>query len=245
MFTEKPTPEKLTLVSHALCPFVQRAAIALAEKAVAFDRIDVDLGNKPAWFQEISPLGKTPVLLAGEGRSRTAIFESSVILEYLEETLPHHPLYPGDPLQRARERGWIEFASAVLGGISRLYNAPDAATLDAETRALTGMFRRVEAELQARPIGPWFGGGAFGIVDAAFAPVFRYFDTFQAEAGLSLLSGLPAIAAWRDDLARRPSVQAAVAADYPARLKRFLLDLDSQLSALISAHRPKDVAASA
>lgn len=237
--------EKLTLVSHALCPFVQRAAIALAEKAVAFDRIDIELGNKPAWFLNISPLGKTPVLLVGGGAARIAIFESGVILEYLEETLPHHPLYPSDPLQRARERGWIEFASAALNGIARLYHAADAAAFEAEARALADMFRRVESELQGRGAGPWFGGGAFGIVDAAFAPVFRYFDIFETEAGLSLLDGLPAIAAWRGDLARRPSVRAAVAADYPARLTRFLLDRDSHLSAVIAAHPPRGVAATA
>ena len=73
---------KLTLISHKLCPYVQRAVIALAEKGVPFERIDVDLANKPDWFLTVSPLGKTPVLLVGD----TAIFESAVILEYLEDT---------------------------------------------------------------------------------------------------------------------------------------------------------------
>ena len=53
---------RLTLISHHLCPFVQRAAIALAEKGVEFERIDVDLANKPDWFLAISPLGKVPLL---------------------------------------------------------------------------------------------------------------------------------------------------------------------------------------
>ena len=53
---------ELLLVSHALCPYVQRAAIVLAEKGVAFERRDIDLSNKPAWFLALSPLGKTPVL---------------------------------------------------------------------------------------------------------------------------------------------------------------------------------------
>ena len=72
----------LKLISHKLCPYVQRAVIALTEKAVAFERVDVDLANKPEWFLAISPLGKTPVLKIGE----IPIFESAVILEYLEET---------------------------------------------------------------------------------------------------------------------------------------------------------------
>ncbi|HWP16720.1 MAG TPA: glutathione S-transferase family protein, partial [Xanthobacteraceae bacterium] len=98
---------KLTLVSHKLCPYVQRAVIALTEKRVPFERVDVDLANKPEWFKKVSPLGKTPVLLVGD----TAIFESAVILEYLEETQPN-PLHPGNPLMRAEHRAWIEFGSA-------------------------------------------------------------------------------------------------------------------------------------
>ena len=60
---KEPTVTKLTLVSHKLCPYVQRAVIALTEKGVPFRRVDVDLANKPDWFKAVSPLGKTPVLL--------------------------------------------------------------------------------------------------------------------------------------------------------------------------------------
>src|SRR5437764_2510093 len=116
---------KLTLISHKLCPYVQRAVIALTEKGVPFERIDIDLSNKPDWFLKISPLGKTPVLVV----DGTAIFESAVILEYLEETQPH-PLHPADPLHRAEHRGWIEFGSAVLNDIAGFYGAKDKATFD-------------------------------------------------------------------------------------------------------------------
>ncbi|WP_299782037.1 glutathione S-transferase family protein [uncultured Roseobacter sp.] len=79
----------LQLMSHALCPYVQRAVISLTEKGALFDRTDIDLANKPDWFLQISPLGKTPVLISvGQ-----PIFESVPILEYLEETQPH-PLHP-------------------------------------------------------------------------------------------------------------------------------------------------------
>jgi glutathione S-transferase len=89
----------LKLISHKLCPYVQRAVIALTARGVAFERIDIDLASKPDWFPAISPLGKTPVLLVGD----TAIFESAVILEYLEETQPYQ-LHPADPLGRAEHR---------------------------------------------------------------------------------------------------------------------------------------------
>src|ERR1700681_4417849 len=105
----EPVMTTLTLISHHLCPYVQRAVISLTERNVPFKRVDVDLADKPGWFKAISPLGKTPVLKVGE----RAIFESAVILEYLEETQPM-PLHPSDALARAEHRGWIEFGSAVL-----------------------------------------------------------------------------------------------------------------------------------
>ena len=94
-----------------MCPCVQRAAIVLAEKRVNFERRVVDLANKPDWFLAVSPLGKTPVLLAGEEPDRTAVFESAVICEYLDDTLTPH-LHPADALERARHRSWMEFGSA-------------------------------------------------------------------------------------------------------------------------------------
>jgi glutathione S-transferase len=81
-----PDPS-LTLISHPLCPFVQRAAIVLLEKGVSFDRINVDLADKPDWFLALSPTGKVPVLkVSQEDGSDAVLFESMVICEYLEET---------------------------------------------------------------------------------------------------------------------------------------------------------------
>src|SRR5688500_5394287 len=125
----------LKLISHKLCPYVQRAVIALTEKGVPFERIDIDLANKPDWFLKISPLGKTPVLLVGD----VPIFASAVILEYLEETAPR-PLHPAAPLVRAEHRAWIEFGSVVLSDIAGFYAAPDEATFKAKTAQLEQRF---------------------------------------------------------------------------------------------------------
>ena len=143
----------LKLISHKLCPYVQRAVIALTEKGVPFERIDIDLANKPDWFLAISPLGKTPVLLVGD----VPIFESAVILEYLEETEPK-PLHPADPLRRAEHRGWIEFGSAVLNDIAGFYSGPDEATFKARMSQLEQKFARLEARVAA---APWFDGEDF------------------------------------------------------------------------------------
>ena len=214
----------LKLISHKLCPYVQRAVIALAEKGVPFERVDIDLANKPDWFLALSPLGKTPVLMVGD----VPIFESAVILEYLEETQPK-PLHPADPLRRAEHRGWIELGSAVLNDIAGFYAAPDQAAFDAKTSQLKQRFARLEARVAA---APWFDGENFSLVDAVFGPVFRYFDVFDEIADFGILADKPKLARWRKALAARPSVRAAVSADYPALLRSFIERRNSWLSGL-------------
>ncbi|HEX2545186.1 MAG TPA: glutathione S-transferase family protein [Ramlibacter sp.] len=217
----------LTLVSHALCPYVQRAAIVLAEKGVSFERRWVDLADKPAWFRAVSPLGKTPVLLVGE----EAVFESAVICEYLDETRGS-PLHPQDPLQKARERGWMEFGSGVLNTIWGFYTAADEGALESQRAALRAQFVQVEAALD--PQGPWFGGERFGMVDAVFAPVFRYFEVFERIGETGMFVGLPKVGRWRAALAQRLSVRGAVLEDYSQRLENFLLTRGSALSRRIA-----------
>lgn len=213
------------LVSHTLCPYVQRAAIAFAEKATVVERRYVDLSNKPDWFREMSPLGKVPLLCV---KSRV-LFESSAICEYVEETTPGR-LHPNNPLDRAEHRSWIEFASATLNDIAGLYNAPDRTTFEAKANLLGTRFDRLEARIGE---GPFFAGEPFSLVDAAFAPVFRYFDTFESACSLFLLEGRPKVMQWRHHLSVRASVRRAVGIEYQTELTAFLSARNSYISGLV------------
>jgi len=209
----------LKLISHKLCPYVQRAVIALNEKGVPFERIDIDLADKPAWFLKISPLGKVPVLTVGAETGEVALFESNVICEYIEETQPGPNLHPADPLRRAQHRAWMEFGSAILSDLWGLETTQDAATFESKRQALIAKFERVEAALSE---GPFFAGESFSLVDAVFAPIFRYFEVFDELSDLSIFDRTPKVRAWRAALAQRPSVKAAVGPDYPQLLRAFL-----------------------
>lgn len=225
----KPAESKsrLTLVSHHLCPYVQRAAIALAEKGVQFERVTIDLAAKPDWFLTLSPLGKVPLLIVRQDDgSEVVLFESAVICEYLEETQAGARLHPADPLARARHRGWIEYGSSILADLWGFETARQAGVYEAKRQALTDKFARVEAELGD---GPFFSGEAFSLVDAVFAPIFRYFDVFEELGTPTLFNGMPNVSRWRAALAARPSVVHAVGQDYPARLRTFLVDHDAHL----------------
>ncbi len=206
--------DELVLVSHVLCPYVQRVAIALHEKGVMFRRVDVDLANRPDWFVAVSPLGKTPLLRVDDA----VIFESAVILEYLEETTAP-ALHPATPLQRADHRGWIEFASSVLNDIAGLYNAQDPSAFALKRGALRAKFERLEDRLVG---APFFDGADFSLVDAAFAPVFRYWEVFDQIAPFGTFEGLRKVQAWRAALSRRESVRLAAVPDYAKRLHAFL-----------------------
>src|SRR5215475_9447023 len=159
----------LKLISHKLCPYVQRAVIALAEKGVPFERIDIDLANKPDWFLKISPLGKVPVLVVATEQGEVALFESNVICEYIEETQAGIKLHPSDALKRAEHRAWMEFGSALLGDLWGFETTTDPATFENKRQALSAKFARVEAALGQ---GPFFAGASFSLVDAVFAPIF-------------------------------------------------------------------------
>jgi glutathione S-transferase len=81
--------------------------MVLAEKRLPYERIEIDLKNKPADFHKVSPYGKVPVLLDGE----TRVYESAIVNEYLDEKYPDPPLMPPAPEGRAYVRMWVDFAN--------------------------------------------------------------------------------------------------------------------------------------
>lgn len=213
----------LTLVSFDLCPYVQRAAIVLAEKGVPFERRTIDLAAKPDWFRALSPLGKVPLLLVGD----EVLFESAAIVEYLEET--HGPaMHPADPLLRARHRAWMEVGASLLDDLWVLETTKDPTVFEARHTQMRSKFIRLEAQVTD---GPLFAGTRMSIVDAVFAPVFRYFDVFDTITDLGILTDLPKVARWRAALAARPSVQNAVSPTYPEQLRAFV---QSQAGVLVT-----------
>lgn len=203
----------LELVSFAICPYVQRAVIALKEKSVEFDVTYIELDNPPSWFKEISPLGKVPLLKVDD----EVLFESAIITEYLDEVYPP-ALHPRDPLLRARHRSWIEFGSNLLVEQTRAMLAQDEDGFLQQTEALGGGFARL---LGAIGDGPYFMGEHFSMVDAAYAPFFMRYEILK-EYRDDLEDLLPTrLASWSGQLLARPSVRDSVVDDFRQRLVSF------------------------
>src|SRR5262249_24033987 len=110
--------------------------------------------------------------------------------------------------------------------------SPDRSAFDAKLVALREKFARLEAELGK---GKFFAGEKFSLVDAVFAPVFRYFDTFDRITDLHVFDGLAKMKAWRNALAVRPSVKAAVVPNYGDLLRKFVLRKNGVLAELARA----------
>jgi len=219
----------LQLISHHLCPYVQRAAIILSEKNIPHKRTYIDLANKPEWFLDISPLGKVPLLISDEA----VLFESQVIADYLDEVTPNS-LYPSSPLQKARHRAWITFASDTLNVIGGFYSAPTESEFKEKTKQLRAKFTKVEQEVS----GPYFDGKSFQLIDGVWATVFRYFDAFDQIADFGILTDLEKIQSWRALVSKRASVVTATPNGYAQRLTMFLKDRNSYLSGLTKSSSP-------
>ncbi|KAI8369810.1 glutathione S-transferase [Choanephora cucurbitarum] len=165
--------DKLVLYNAPVCPYAQRAYIALKEVGVEFDLVDIDLLNKPDWYKDVNPELKVPVLKINEYN----LAESMVIVEYINDRYPEKNLLPKDPLKRAQIRFAIEyFSSKVTPEFYKfLMNIKaENARADYEKNINQALARFDELLKEQSATGPYFLGEEFSLADIAIAPfVFR------------------------------------------------------------------------
>jgi len=218
---------KLKLISFSMCAYVQRARIVLLEKNIPHEVEYIDLDAPPAWFFDVSPLEKVPVLLVDE----QALFESMVICDYLDEVTADN-LYPEDPLLKARQRSWIVFGDGILDTVYSLLAAQDEKAFKRARATILDRLDAVEESLQEEQL---FGGEGFGMVDVSYAPIFRFLAALKQYAQLDFFADTPALAAWAQRLLVRPSVANSVPEGYAAQLPGYLKRPDTVLKALIDS----------
>jgi stringent starvation protein A len=182
----------ITLYDADRCPYCARVRIALAEKGIEYDTIEIDLADRPAWIYEKNPLGKVPVI----EEDAFVLPESEVINEYLDERYPEPSLWPADPGERALARLLVFRFDELSKPYYALRRGEEGAG-EALGRALA----RLNVVLEAQP---FLTGREFGLADIAYVPwILRARDRM----GVPLYS-TPAVAAWLERLAERPSVAA-------------------------------------
>jgi glutathione S-transferase len=171
--------------------------VALAEKDLPWEPVEVDLARKPPRLLELNPpRGAVPVFEV----DGATIVESRTILEYLEDRHPERPLLPRDALARARVRNVADRMDADLGpALGRWVHAAEAdrARLGEDVRAALG---RLEALVPADD----FLCGAFSLADVCAAPLALRLPPALSPASL----GLARLAAWLARVRARPSFAA-------------------------------------
>lgn len=223
---EAPAQPRPVLVSFKLCPFVQRAAIVLAEKRVEHDIRYIDLASPPDWFLDMSPLKRVPLLAVGE----QVIFESAVISEFLDEAYAGR-LHPEDPLERAKNRAWIEFGTECTFDAHRLAIQKSESDFIAAREAFWRKLDRLEAVVRGQP---YFNGPNFSLVDSAFAPMLLRLDYLEPlGTGVFDDSRHPRLVAWKDGLLRHEAVRRATAHDLRDQYHEFLLTSGGYVAGLL------------
>ncbi len=197
---------KLHLISFKTCPFVQRAVITLKHKNIDYDITFIDLAEPPDWFLELSPLAKVPVLKVDDD----VLFESAVINEYLDD-ITGGELQPEDPLERAKNRAWVEFASNMIGNLYMMKMSKDEERYTRYRDALVDQLHRVEKRLGD---GPWFNGDDFSLADTAFAPLFKQNSVAQHRLSVIDPASMPKLNAWAERLLALPEVQDSVVTEF-------------------------------
>ena len=166
----------ITLYEHPLSPYAQKVKIALREKGVPFEAAmpgGLGAGGAAGDFVAASPRAEVPALVDGDVR----VFESNIILEYIEDKWPTPALLPASPAERARARmleevmdTHFEAINWAMGEINWFRRAEGdlAETLKGRAAEQTrGFFKWLEDQLGGRP---WFNGAAFGWGDLCVVP---------------------------------------------------------------------------
>ena len=155
----------MTLFSRADDPWSHRTRIVLAEKSIHVETIDVQGGNLPEDLLDLNPYHTVPTLVDRD----LVLYDSRVIIEYLDERFPHPPLMPVDPVARAQfrlalyriERDWYSLAQQIDDVADRKQGQRARKILRDSILASTDVFKAK----------PYFLSDEFSLVDATIAPI--------------------------------------------------------------------------
>ena len=211
---------RFMLCSFKTCPWVQRAAIVLQAKQIAYEITYIDRDKRPAWFLAVSPHSKVPVLQID---GKDALFESNAIAEYLEETAEPR-LHPADPIARARNRAWTDFVTTFASAVTNTAYSDTEEEFTARTAKIAAPFAKLEEALAKRGnAGPYFNGGKLSLVDAAYAPFLQRYTFMDRLRPLGIIEKFPHLGAWRDALLAAPAVKASTVPEIEAAWQENLI----------------------
>ena len=201
---------KLELILFKACPYAQRVAIILGHVGLPFERTLINPAERPGWLKDLSPQGGVPLLRVDED---VVLFDSSAIGEFINDSAAAG-LLPSAPLARARARGWIDFSGSCLDGFSAMITAADEKAFALAREGLMKHLHWLEDAWEGD--GPLFAGHRFGLVDAAYAPLFMRMRALEAIVPFQEPEVLPLVSRWAAALLEMDAVNHAIDGDFSA-----------------------------
>ncbi|KAG0270094.1 hypothetical protein DFQ27_000752 [Actinomortierella ambigua] len=208
--------QKFTLFSSVVCPWAQRARVAIAETGLKAETVEIDLTRpRDPWYLEINPYGQVPALKV-EGED-FVILESNIVAKYIAELHPEAGLIVADPKERAQSDFLIhQFSNRVHSVFFKFIHTLDKVKrneLEADfLKQLHDFTRFLEKASQSTGKGPFIHGAKFTFADLSLAPlVSRYFlaERLHPDYKFPNRKSHPELSRffdWQDAVLARPSV---------------------------------------
>ncbi|KAJ2957061.1 hypothetical protein NQZ79_g7169 [Umbelopsis isabellina] len=211
-----PLSAKLTFYTAIVCPYAQRAAIALKEVGAEYEKVEIDLQNKPSWYKDVNPETKVPALTV----DKTNIAESLVLVELIHDLFPEKKLLPDDAVKRAQIRFFVEYwATKVASSQFKLLQTRNnkEARQATYSEINTALKRINELLLEQASEGPYFLGSEYSIADINIAPfVYRFqllVNKFLKDEGELQYNEYPRLKQFIEGVVERDSFKATIAPD--------------------------------
>lgn len=194
----------MKLVIATPSPFARKARVALLEKGIPFETLIDNPWNPGAQAPAHNPLGKIPVLIADDGLT---VFDSKVIVEYIEASAPAPALFPADPLARVRAKQVEALTDGVCDAVVLIVleraRAPERQSADWIARQHAKIAAGVAEAERMLGADAFFVGAAFGLADIAAGCMTGYLDLRYPE--FDWRASHPRLRALHERLMRRPS----------------------------------------
>ncbi|XVF20468.1 hypothetical protein REPUB_Repub12eG0002900 [Reevesia pubescens] len=193
--------DELVILDCWVSPFCMRVKIALAEKGLEFEAKAEDLfGGKSDLLLNSNPIyKKVPVFL----HNAHAVCESTIIVNYIDETWPSPPLLPRCAYGRAQARFWADFIDKkVFDAAGNIWRSKGEAPVEAKKEFIE-ILKQLEEGLGDKK---FFGGDTFGFVDIILIPLTSWFNAVEKLGKFKVKDECPKFSAWMKRCLQRESV---------------------------------------
>jgi glutathione S-transferase len=168
---------KMKLIGSLTSPYVRKARIVLAEKKIEYEFVLDNPWNADSGVAKLNPLGKVPVLVLDD---ESTLFDSRVIVEYLDSVTPNNRLLPASGRERIRIKRWEALADGVLDAAVAAFLEAKRPAAEQSASSIGRQREKINRslEMMSEELGeqPWCTGNAFSLADVAVGAALGYLD---------------------------------------------------------------------